>query len=1028
MPYTSYLGEYDDIQVSSEARTLANVGFWGKSKLLGATIFNGLASSVSKFWNSWIFSPSKWSKKSNGFASGAVATVVDTNDLYIATDHAWKRPSFSNTLYNAYYLTDKEIVEKGQADFFEFFKKELFKRAEQHPRVKEMFYLMMDGKNWPHFVFRPRCLSHGRDGRCTRWQTEEEAFAEWKAKPYQVDYDKRGKKQGIDCFKRSKLYKDLRMCWEQPWNDYARKEINHDMPTMQQIMAKMENDFFKNNPRYDINKGFSHYVCGDSNGKPLGTTFKEYKYLYTKENTRTKEFLNPSCQLVRPSIKGSLFTKEKTDDTRFNIFYDNKEKFNKSEISLLGSLFYSINKFNTQLTNTMISLSFSNLLDFKWFKEIVIEMTNKFRDTLFFPLVLLFIPISMLILFLKQKSFKDIGIIIIIFVIGISILFNPNLLLKATDEVPKAIDNIAAELILTNDSNNPLCSTNGKDKNSGIRSIQCSIWENNIFKPYIYGQWGILNYQDLDNKNFNNKNKNLVGKPIVNFGNDVKIENWSLWQLSKIKSGTITTENLKELEGTTRKDLYKLVDLQAGPENSKNSDTKYLNNWSGISHNREMIQFIAMIVSALMLIIVGGISFLKIEITISMILKILYFPIMLIMALLPEKNVKFKQYFIELFNMFVKRFVIVISLVFVLIILKLMSDLSTDYYLSSIFLISLMLGMLIYYKEFLNLLTNPTENLAKQAIDNIPFKKQIEREFNIKKVEYKAKLSGAIGGGLVGGTESFKNSFRKERIVRKDGKSHFKAGITEGIKDTSQKELRKLQHSLKKDGNMPFLNDMNRIKQKIDNTLIKKDSDYSKELNNVLNNLKQRSLEKQQEMLNHEYGSKSFNKTLEEKKDVDRVISRITLNIDSNGNYKRDKNEIIKKEIQKTVSNNKVKLSNGELIEDKIDDKIDSLINVVKEETTRENKPTKKNKQLPKLDDLIDIPNKEKTQINKDPFKNIKTDGSKELLKQIKEFEKGLSSNNIFEVEQITDSKDLIIDKYKDLENSKGDFDDNEKE
>ena len=60
LEYTSYLGEYDHIVTSSEARLLANIGFWGGVKLGAKSILNGINSIFNEFIGGWIFNPSKW--------------------------------------------------------------------------------------------------------------------------------------------------------------------------------------------------------------------------------------------------------------------------------------------------------------------------------------------------------------------------------------------------------------------------------------------------------------------------------------------------------------------------------------------------------------------------------------------------------------------------------------------------------------------------------------------------------------------------------------------------------------------------------------------------------------------------------------------------------------------------------------------------------------------------------------------------------------------------------------------------------
>ena len=60
LEHTTYSGEYDHIVTSSEARLMSNVGFWGKLKLAGNSIFTGVENVFKDFISGSVFNPNNW--------------------------------------------------------------------------------------------------------------------------------------------------------------------------------------------------------------------------------------------------------------------------------------------------------------------------------------------------------------------------------------------------------------------------------------------------------------------------------------------------------------------------------------------------------------------------------------------------------------------------------------------------------------------------------------------------------------------------------------------------------------------------------------------------------------------------------------------------------------------------------------------------------------------------------------------------------------------------------------------------------
>ena len=107
------------------------------------------------------------------------------------------------------------------------------------------------------------------------------------------NFDKDAKEVGIDCFDESKNYTQLLDCYKPKFTDYGKDIFAGDKSVFKKAVQKIMNEYFQNNPHYDVNRGLSHYMCGDEEGFiPDGSKSRAtWKWLYEKENTRTEEFL-----------------------------------------------------------------------------------------------------------------------------------------------------------------------------------------------------------------------------------------------------------------------------------------------------------------------------------------------------------------------------------------------------------------------------------------------------------------------------------------------------------------------------------------------------------------------------------------------------------------------------------------------------------------------------------------------------------------------------------------------------------------
>lgn len=913
LEYTSYLGEYDHIVTSSEARLLANIGFWGGVKLGAKSILNGINSILNEFIGGWIFNPSKWGQKVDAFASGVVSTVIDTSDTNIVALHNWKRPYFANTLYNAYYLPDKLIIEKAKADFLKYISENIILKLAQTEQGKEVIYLMppnatKDGRckirkkkpdkyqeghcagiYFPVFTFDPHKYTkesikeHEAWEKCTKncgsepelvVMSEEEQFKEWKKEPYQVDYDKRGKAKGIDCFDSATKYSELTSCWTEPYKQYAFNEISHDTVLTQKLLKDIEKEFFEKNEKYNVNKGLSHYICANEEGK-VSDLMAEWEYVYNGENTRESENLNSNCKPVRPSIKGGKYGSGDnfSDDTRYI-------QFTKDYSASNPKFWKGISSFVTQFTNTFITLSYTNFVKMFEMDTMISTTIETLRDSLFFPLSILagaFYGLYIIISYIRKREQVGIDLIkwFIVYLVSCAILFNANLIMFYIEEIPTALDNSIAKMVFDKNSVS-YCEVEGKNK--AVRQIQCLIWNIGVFNPWVYGQFG-TNYHDLDEENMKNTNSNLVGSPIVNLGNNKTEKNWALFQLDKTKSGTITTEDDTQPTGYQSKAMYKLVDLMAGPNNGKQSDSRFLATWSGENSSpREVASFLSVPIMIVLFIIVIKMTLKKLSISIELLLRVLLLPIVLIIGLFPGGKAKLFKYLQDIGNLFLQRFFLMILFTALLNLITQMSATSTNYKVFATTAFCIVLTYLFMWNKILDMIITPNTGLTQAVKESKIIPSSITRRTAMIKETLKQSIYGGVGGAIGG--------MLSEKELKKEGFETKGNAILEGMKFGAGQEFKRTQRMMFNKQRRLGFDTLDTISQaystgkqsidkKLQNPNVKLRSDIE-ETYNILNNEK---ININQEISN--LRGKTDKESIERKKNLTQQASRITLAMDS---------------------------------------------------------------------------------------------------------------------------------------------------
>lgn len=358
--------------------------------------------------------------------------------------------------------------------------------------------------------------------------------------------------------------------------------------------------------------------------------------------------------------------------------------------------------------NYLINLSFTPLLDQLGIKDITVSIVKTLKDSLYSQCLQIFIVLGVMVAFLKGlrrsvEGMKQALLVCVAGLIGLVLLYNPEATFKIIDEWPSEVENVVAALMLESASpNEDICSAsgtptqsidgskyvdvNGKstgfNPNATIRQLECNIWDAYVFEPWVLGQFG-TSHMSLYAKGHAPTNTNasyntmdaddttttLVGDAAVDMGGGTTVNNWALYQLSQQVGGTTTTNNPNQTLLTTDTDLYRLVDLQAGPKNATGKVTAYWSWWIG-DGNRFAISALALISSIGGIASIGMFAIAKIEATFMMSILFAIMPIMLLVGIIPGSGrMKMRSWAAKLLGLAFKRVVLIALLCIQLIVL-----------------------------------------------------------------------------------------------------------------------------------------------------------------------------------------------------------------------------------------------------------------------------------------------------------------------------------------------------------------------
>ncbi len=391
---------------------------------------------------------------------------------------------------------------------------------------------------------------------------EKEQFKNFKKEDSRVA---KGESVGISCSDKDD-YKAYKACWASKWTSYRDENFNAKSSVLTQLVDETQKEVLAGDEYADPTKAISHYVCLDSNGNLMKDANGNYQYLYLKENSGSTEYVNKACPVVRPTIQGGFFgngyPNEKVTDTRH---ISNIDGPGITRIipalgdlsSLIETIGRGIAKFSAQTINEMMNLAYSPLMEKLGISTLVKSSLQSFKGTIFYPLTIIAVSIAGFFLLLgllrtgsAQQFLMGLLSLAIIFFLGVVMMESPDKVVNFFDRVPAQAEQGLSNIILNSSDPTGICSTASKGKSNGIRSAQCNIWATTIYQPWVFGEFG-TSPDSLDTKEMKNSNGALVGTAEVNMGGNTKVNNWALYQLSLMKSGTITTDDSSKPVGKT---------------------------------------------------------------------------------------------------------------------------------------------------------------------------------------------------------------------------------------------------------------------------------------------------------------------------------------------------------------------------------------------------------------------------------------------------------------------------------------------
>ena len=726
--------------------------------------------------------------------TGAIVnTVLDTSDQNVFNTHAWYRVGYGGTLYNAREKTAEEIaanaksqlvktigqsapseaetpadlasIKGGLPDPLEAISKCMFKNASGE--MEE--YGKTDIAPGPT---EDKCKEQSKKAaEAANSENSEDSESESFEAKHEWSIDGNQKLETMEDWKknneaalaiaasyemvitidineanRANTIAAIKAVWDEKWKAAQTAIVNEQQEgnntewMNEQLSPNVFGMWVQNTPDANYNAPWNRFICTDKHGKDILDSAGNAVLLYNHEGV-----LNEACQPVRAPIQNGFFGNGYVGEIP-----NHDTRYGAMDTSIIGTLI-PINSIITatsnmglwtavtvtRLSNTVISLSFSPLLESFGIDEMVLSAINTLRDGVFFPFLVFVVGIAGVMALWSAGKNQDYGkqAISLLFMTltimsGVILMYIPDTMIKAVDEVPSMIERAIVGTIFSvgNNPEDKLCTATGtatavKDKDlegkdvsfsasEGTRSLLCENWRTFAFNPWVYGQFG-TNMDQLyaagtgAKYSLKNTNGGLVGNAGVSMGAGQTVNNWALYQLDTVTSGTASFVDPSAKDGGVSRDFYRIVDVMAGPTGTATKvDDRFFAAWSGDDPAARMgVGLIAPIVSIVGAVTVVVYSFAKIQASFVVTLLLLIMPIMFLLGVHPSMGrTKLKGYFGSIVSLIMQRIVLVLVLAVMFRVLASVGTVTTDYLLMALVTVMICIAFLSFRKPILDML------------------------------------------------------------------------------------------------------------------------------------------------------------------------------------------------------------------------------------------------------------------------------------------------------------------------------------
>lgn len=790
--YTQYKGEWDNIAVYNKARMLSNYGLSDNLKLGAKSIINGATGGS----EAAIGAVNKNLKEGDilgaigdgftafveGGVSASINTIVDTSDLNVFNQNAWYRVGFSDTVYGARELSNDELTEV---------QKTLLKNALAKGMGEEV-KLPNDLLNLQKAPDKPK---------------EGATLEEWKGKEGVKDWFEIAHKYGLKCdvdpSKQDEAETELSTFYACIPGEYARvaKEESGKIEgnLVKDFLAEVISGYFMSNILKDnadnFNAPWNRYVCLNPDGSDKLTDAGLFVPVVSKTGN-----LSGGCAMVRPPIQNGYFGNGYVDsqaqpglDTRWAQTDHNMVTYllpmdSVANMFANGFLFFS--GLVTRVSNTFLNMSFAPMTESTGLREIVIRLIEDFRESVFFPMSVMvagFGALYVLFTAVRQRAYREalvsIGFMLLAFVSGAVLMFKPESYIKIVDDTPAAMETAVVGGIFGsfNENADNLCTVSGTPASKPItdsqgnvlpdnasasaRMLLCENWRVNYFNPWIYGQWGTTYDQLYANgsghsNTVQNTNSGLVGDASVNMGSGVIEKNWALYQVDQFTAGTATEKALSEKVGVVRPDLYRVVDMQAGPNNGEGRDGRFFDQWSGNGRqawDRLIISGFSTAGATASAVTVIAYSVNKIIITFVSVGMGIVLPFVFLIGMFPKARSIIRKFLGTVFGLMVQRVLLILMLAIMMKLMIGFQTASTGYIMATVGAVATAIAFLMIRGRILGMamkaLTGKEGDTSALGIArNIGrvMPKSVKNAGNIVRAEASGRVSGTMASLAMG--------------------------------------------------------------------------------------------------------------------------------------------------------------------------------------------------------------------------------------------------------------------------------------